>query len=250
MILVVTGTSTDVGKTVATAALVARARARGAQRIAVVKPAQTGVGPGAPGDLAQVRQLAGPVSTVECARYPEPLAPDVAARRAGLPAVNRARVTAAVAEAATTHDVTIVEGAGGVLVRLADVGGATGPLTVLHIAAGVGPPTVVVCSPALGALNHAELTVGAIRSRGLTPAGLIIGSWPTAPDLAMSCNAEDLPRVTGVPVIGTLPAGVGVLGHDEFVDRAPSWFDPDWTPSPVLSPIARTIRRADKGVQP
>ncbi len=236
MILVVTGTSTDVGKTIATAALAARARSRGAQRISVVKPAQTGIGPGDPGDLATVARLAGPVRTVECARYPEPLAPDVAARRAGLAPLNRAVVGAAVADAAAASDATLVEGAGGVLVRLAEEGGEQGPLTILDVAADAGAPVVVVCAPGLGALNHAELTVAAIRARGLVPAGLIIGSWPADPDLAMTCNARDLPRVTGVPVIGTLPEGVGALSGDDFGRCAPQWFDPAWVPPPPSIP--------------
>uniref|UniRef100_UPI0024538FC0 ATP-dependent dethiobiotin synthetase BioD n=1 Tax=Nocardia farcinica TaxID=37329 RepID=UPI0024538FC0 len=80
--LLVTGTSTDVGKTVVTAALTALARAEGLA-VAVCKPAQTGVAPGEPGDLAEVRRLAGPVPTLELARYPEPLAPDTAAGRGG-----------------------------------------------------------------------------------------------------------------------------------------------------------------------
>ncbi len=65
--LLVTGTSTDVGKTVVTAALTALARAEGLA-VAVCKPAQTGVAPGEPGDLAEVRRLAGPVPTLELAR--------------------------------------------------------------------------------------------------------------------------------------------------------------------------------------
>lgn len=250
MILVVTGTSTDVGKTVATAALVAHARSLGASRIAVVKPAQTGAGPGEPADLAAVQQLAGPVSAVECARYPEPLAPDTAARRARMAPLDRARVAAAVADTAADNDLTIVEGAGGVLVRLADTGGDAGPLTILDVAADAGAPVVVVCSPALGALNHAELTVAAIRARGLTPAGLIIGSWPDDPDLAMTCNADDLPRVTGVPVIGTLPQGVGALTRDRFADRAPGWFDPDWNPGFSQHRPSGPSRRPTEGVRP
>ncbi|GED98237.1 dethiobiotin synthase [Gordonia crocea] len=249
MILAVTGTSTDVGKTVATAALVARARSRGAQRIAVVKPAQTGIAPTEPGDLAHVQRLAGPVTVVECARYPEPLAPDVAAARAGLAPLSRDRVAAAIAEAAAAHDVTIVEGAGGVLVRLAAHGGDAGPLTILDVAADAGAPIVVVCSPALGALNHAELTVAAIRARGLTPAGLVVGSWPVVPDLAMRCNADDLPRVTGVPLIGTLPEGVGAMTRDRFVESAPGWFDPNWSPTPPTDRSGGQSRRPHEGVR-
>ncbi|GAB10133.1 ATP-dependent dethiobiotin synthetase BioD [Gordonia araii NBRC 100433] len=249
MILVVTGTGTDVGKTVVTAALVARARSRGAERIAVVKPAQTGVGPSEPGDLADVQRLAGPIAPVECVRYTEPLAPDTAARRAGLPPLSRDEVVDAVAGAAATSDVTIVEGAGGALVRLAESGGDGGPLTILDVAADLAAPVVVVTSPALGTLNHTELTVAAIRARRLDPVGLVVGSWPGDPDLAMRCNADDLPRVTGVPVIGTLPEGVGSLPHDEFVRRAPTWFDPAWVPPPPGAPDLPTDRRPEEGAR-
>ncbi len=80
-VLVISGTSTDVGKTVVTAALAAALRAAG-QSVAVCKPAQTGVTVDEPGDLAEVTRLSGVTATVELARYPEPLAPDTAARRA------------------------------------------------------------------------------------------------------------------------------------------------------------------------
>lgn len=217
--MVVTGTSTDVGKTIATAALAATARAAG-RSVAVCKPAQTGVGAGEPGDLADVTRLAGPLTTAECARYPEPLAPDTAARRAGLPFLDRAVVAAAVDELGAAHDVVLVEGAGGVLVRLAP------DYTLLDVAADVAAPVYIVVAPGLGTLNHTELTVEAIRRRGLTPAGLIIGSWPDAPDLAMTCNRDDLPALTGVPVVGVIPAGVGALSRADFCARAPDWFDP------------------------
>ena len=65
----------------------------------------------------------------------------------------------------------------------------------------------MVAAAGLGTLNHTELTVGALRARGLEPAGLVIGSWPDDPDLAERCNADDLPRVTGVPVLATIRRG-------------------------------------------
>ncbi|MDY6811493.1 MAG: AAA family ATPase, partial [Actinomycetota bacterium] len=129
---------------------------------------------------------------------------------------------AAVDRLARAHDVTLVEGAGGVLVRLAP------DLTLLDLCADVGAPVVVVVPPGLGALNHAELTVGAVRARGVRVAGLVIGSWPAEPDLAMRCNRDDLPRLTGTPVGGVIPAGAGSLSPAEFGRRAASWFDPDW----------------------
>jgi dethiobiotin synthetase len=79
--LVVTGTDTEVGKTVVTAALAALARARG-EKVTVVKPVQTGVRADEPGDLDEVRRLSGVDDLHEFARFPDPLAPAAAALQA------------------------------------------------------------------------------------------------------------------------------------------------------------------------
>ncbi|MFT4044804.1 MAG: dethiobiotin synthase [Gordonia sp. (in: high G+C Gram-positive bacteria)] len=220
--VVVTGTSTDVGKTVVTAALAVAARRAGAT-VAVCKPAQTGVLPGEPGDLAVVARLAGELATAECARFPEPLAPETAAARAGRPQLRRPQVAAAITDLSAAHDLTLVEGAGGVLVRLAP------DVTIIDIAIDVKADAIVVVPAGLGALNHAELTVAALRAKGIDPVGLVIGSWPAEPDLAMACNRSDLPRLTGVPVIGEIPAGAGALAPADFRRAAPTWFDESLT---------------------
>ncbi|MGV9823710.1 dethiobiotin synthase [Nocardia xishanensis] len=219
-VLLITGTSTDVGKTVVTAALAATARAAG-RSVAVCKPAQTGIAPGEPGDLAEVERLAGPVKTVELARYPEPLAPDTAARRSGQPLLTLAETVAAV-RAVDDADLTLVEGAGGLLVRV-------GEFTLLDLARELDAPVVVVAAAGLGTLNHSELTVRALESAGVRRAGLVIGAWPAEPDLAAECNRTDLPRVTGVDVVGVVPAGVGAWDQERFVAAAPGWFIPGWS---------------------
>lgn len=219
---IVTGTSTDVGKTVVTAALAAVLKRSGS--VAVCKPAQTGLRPGEDGDLADVRRLAGELATVEPARYPEPLAPATAARRAGMPLLARAAVAEAVTQLDRGHDAVLVEGAGGVLVRLGEGGFTIADVAADLGAAGVDVSAVVVVDPALGALNHAELTVRALRASGVRCEGLIIGRWPQDPDLAMRCNLEDLPTVTGMPVLGRIPDGAGRLARDAFTAAAPAWF--------------------------
>ncbi|MGV9617030.1 dethiobiotin synthase [Nocardia xishanensis] len=219
-LLLITGTSTDVGKTVVTAALAATARAAG-RSVAVCKPAQTGIAPGEPGDLAEVERLAGPVKTVELARYPEPLAPGTAARRSGQPLLTLAETVAAV-RAVDDADLTLVEGAGGLLVRI-------GEFTLVDLARELDAPVVVVAAPGLGTLNHSELTVRALESAGVRCAGLVIGAWPAEPDLAAECNRTDLPRVTGVDVVGVVPAGVGAWDQERFVAAAPGWFIPGWS---------------------
>lgn len=216
-ILVVTGTSTDVGKTVVTAALAATAMEMGAT-VAVAKPAQTGVLDGEPGDLAEVQRLTGVAEIKESARYPDPLAPDVAARRASMPLLTLETVVDDVRS--LTADLILVEGAGGLLVRF----GADG-FTLADVARELDAPVVVVCAAGLGTLNHAALTTAALVSAGLTCAGLIIGSWPSEPDLAARTNLEQLPEVTGVPLIGRIPEKAGSMNRDQFSASASSWLD-------------------------
>lgn len=240
-VLFVTGTSTDVGKTIVTAALAAAADEAGLG-VGVCKPAQTGVGAGEPGDLAIVAHLAGVTDIVECARYPEPLAPETAAHRAGLPALDLMTVVESVAALTSMHELTIVEGAGGVMVRLGD------DLTALDVASAVGADALVVVAPGLGALNHAELTVDALRASGIRPAGLVIGSWPPDPDLATRCNRTDLPRLTGVPVVGVVPEGAGLLAPDRFRGAASTWFDRDFLATLHARPLAGDLT-ADQPIE-
>lgn len=213
-IVLVTGTGTDIGKTMVTAALAGAALIAG-RRVCVVKPVQTGVGPGEPGDLAEVVRLLGPLAnalvTHEFVRLPEPLAPQAAARRAGVELPSLAGHADRIGALAEDFDLVLVEGAGGVLVRLDDQGGTLAdlaglvPLTPQTAATGIG--AVVVSGAELGTLNVTELTVEALRHRGVPVLGLVIGRWPAEPGLAEQGNLTDLPRLTGVPLLGLIPEG-------------------------------------------
>ncbi|MGX1515392.1 dethiobiotin synthase [Streptomyces collinus] len=219
-VLVITGTGTEVGKTVVTAAVAATALA-GGRSVAVLKAAQTGVGPDEAGDAEEVTRLAGEVTVAEVARFPEPLAPGTAARRAGRAPVRPGEVAQAAAKLATEHDLVLVEGAGGLLVRFDAAGG-----TLADVAGLLGAPVLVVTSPGLGTLNTTELTARELRSRGLALPGLVIGSWPGSPDLAARCNLADLPDVSGAPLLGAVPAGAGTLVPAAFRSAAPGWLAP------------------------
>ncbi|MDI9900690.1 dethiobiotin synthase [Rhodococcus sp. IEGM 1409] len=214
-ILVVTGTSTDVGKTVVTAALASVALQTG-KSVAVLKPAQTGVDVDGAGDLAEVDRLTGGgVTLVELARYPEPLAPDTAARRSGLRLLALDDVVRVASDLDATHDLTLIEGAGGLLVRLGSDG-----FTARDLAAALSAPVLLVVASGLGTLNHTALTVEALGASGVDCAGLVIGSWPQEPDLAERCNREDLVSVSGVPLVGAMPAGSGSVSAREFAQTA------------------------------
>ncbi|KRD13223.1 MULTISPECIES: dethiobiotin synthase [unclassified Streptomyces] len=219
-ILVITGTGTEVGKTVTTAAVAAAALAAG-RSVAVLKAAQTGVAPDEPGDAEEVARLAGALTAVEVARFPEPLAPATAARRAGLAPVRPNDVAEAARKLAAEHDLVLVEGAGGLLVRFDEAGG-----TLADAARLLRAPVLVVSSAGLGTLNTTELTARELRSRGLELLGVVIGDWPDSPDLAMRCNVTDLPEVAGAPLLGALPTGVGALAPADFRASAPGWLAP------------------------
>jgi dethiobiotin synthetase len=213
--LVVTGTGTGVGKTVVTAALAALAGSRG-QSCTVLKPAQTGVADDAPGDLADVRRLAGDdVRTVELARYPDPLSPAAAARRSGRPPLDPAAAASAVLTAQQDSDLVLVEGAGGLLVRFDDDG-----LTVADLARTLRLPVLVVTEPGLGTLNATALTLEALAHRGLDLSGLVIGAWPVQPGLAERSNVTDLEMLAARPLLGALPAGLGDRDRADFLATA------------------------------
>ncbi|GAA3735997.1 dethiobiotin synthetase [Spinactinospora alkalitolerans] len=213
-VLVVTGTGTEVGKTVATAA-VAAVRTASGERVAVLKPAQTGVVGAQRGDADEVARLVPGVTAVELARYPEPLAPATAARRAALPPMPVRRVAEAVAGLRERHDLVLVEGAGGLLVRFDDTGA-----TIADAAAELGAPVLVVARSGLGTLNATALTTEALRARGLDCPGVLIGGWPPAPDLAERCNLADLPEAAGAPLLGALPEGLPRRPAKEFAAAA------------------------------
>ena len=227
-VLIVSGTGTEVGKTIVTAAVAALAAARGGG-VAVVKPAQTGVAPGETGDLDTVARLAGVTDTHEYARYPDPLSPAAAARLSGLPALSLTQVAADVRKLAEDRALVLVEGAGGLLVRYDEEGA-----TLADLARELGAPVLVVADPRLGTLNHTALTLESMAARGVETAGVVLGSWPgrssaefpEGPDLAMRSNLRDLETLAARPLAGALPAGAGRLDAPEFLLAARAGLGP------------------------
>lgn len=222
-ILFVTGTGTGVGKTIATAAVAAHARRAGVD-VAVCKPVQTGCGSGAgdgDDDLAEIARLAGVTELDWVARYPEPLAPVAAAAAAGLPLPTAEQLLTAVRRVDRPGRLTLVEGAGGLLVEIADAG-----VTLRDLAIALGAPVLVVCEAGLGTLNHTALTLEALNMKGISAAGLVIGSWPESPGAAEEFNRDALERLA--PVRAVLPAGAAALSPRDFAEMAWTAFDPGW----------------------
>ncbi|KOG22751.1 MULTISPECIES: dethiobiotin synthase [Streptomyces] len=219
-IIVVSGTGTEIGKTVVTAAVAAAATAAG-RSVAILKPAQTGVGPDERGDADEVVRLSGAATSAELGRFPEPLAPNTSARRAGLAPVGPREVAEAARKLAADHDLVLVEGAGGLLVRFDEEGG-----TLADVASLLDAPVLVVVPAGLGTLNTTALTGEALRARGIEQLGVVVGSWPAVPDLAARCNLADLPESAAAPLLGAVPEGSGSLTPAEFRSAASSWLAP------------------------
>lgn len=221
-VVVITGTGTGVGKTIVTAALASHTAQAGLE-VAVCKPVQTGSGPDGQGDddLAEVGRLSGVGHLVSVARYPDPLAPAAAAEATGRPLPTAAEILAAIRAADRPGRLTLVEGAGGLLVEIAASG-----VTLRDLATELGAPVLVVCQAGLGTLNHTALTLEALERKNLSCAGVVIGAWPASPGAAEDYNRGALARLA--PVRAVLPAGAGALPPSAFAAMSGQAFDPDW----------------------
>jgi dethiobiotin synthetase len=218
-VLVITGTGTGVGKTIATAALTSAAR-QACVDVAVCKPVQTGTEAG-DDDLAEVTRLTGLTKVVGLARYPQPLAPLAAAEQAGKSLPTRNNVLKLIRALDRPGQLTLVEGAGGLLVELADAG-----VTLRDLAADLGAAVLVVATAELGTLNHAALTVESLAAHELSCAGLVIGNWPLLPGVVETSNRSALARLA--PLRAALPTGAGLMGAGEFAAMSAHAFDRGW----------------------
>ena len=198
--LFVTGTDTGVGKTEVSCALVAAARADGLD-LGAMKPAQSGVGPGEPGDAQRLRAAAGETDPPELVcpyTFAAPLAPGVAARLAGVE-IRLEVILEAAQVLAARHTALLVEGAGGLLVPL------TPRHTYADLAVALGLPVLVVARVGLGTVNHTALTVEALRARGLAVAGVVLNRTSAESDPSVPHNAAEIERLTGAKVLASLP---------------------------------------------
>jgi len=195
----VTGTGTEVGKTVVAAAI-ARTLAEDGGRVAVFKPAVTGLDEDGEPDHALLRRAAdSEQSDAEIApyRYGPPMSPHLAAELAG-EEIDPARLIEAARAAADGADALVAEGVGGLLVPL-----APGYL-VRDLAAALRLPLVVAASPGLGTINHTLLTLEAARAAGLDVAAVVLTPWPAEPTAIERSNRETIAALGEVRV-ETLP---------------------------------------------
>jgi dethiobiotin synthetase len=195
----VTGTSTEVGKTVV-AAVIARSLAEEGKRVAVFKPAVTGLEEESETDHALLRRASGTSqSDEEIApyRYQPPASPHLAAALAG-DEIDPERLRRAARKAAEGADAIVCEGVGGLLVPLSPT------YLVRDLAVDLGYPLVVVADPGLGTINHTLLTIESARAAGLEVAAAVLNPWPEHPTEIESDNRKTIAELGDVRV-ETLP---------------------------------------------
>jgi len=200
----VTGTGTEVGKTVVAAVLARTARAAGAE-VAVFKPAVSGLHDYPPrpeswesaGELPDhvlLRLASGSTQSddeITPYRYAPPVSPHLAAELAG-ELIDPDRLRGAALEAAQGRDLLVCEGVGGFLVPLAP------DYLIRDLARDLDMPVVIVSSPGLGTINHTLLTIQAVRAAGLEVASVVLNRWPEAPSLLEVSNRETISELGSV----------------------------------------------------
>lgn len=194
----ITGTDTGVGKTVVARAIAAAMRRRGS-RVVAMKPVETGVSfddPARDGALlASAADETRPLSVVAPLTFAQPIAPLVAARQSGT-TIDITTLDVAVRDASAGADVLIIEGAGGLLVPVADGIAFDGLFARWSL------DLVIVAANRLGVVNHTRLTIAAARAAGLRVRCVVLNCLAQNPlDASVAGNAQLIAELETVAVV-------------------------------------------------
>jgi len=213
----VVGTDTGVGKTVVAAGLILALRRKGLT-VRAHKPVASGCrregGRLVSGDAELLGLAVGmPPGEVCPVLLEEPLAPAVAAERAGV-GIDRELLLGNLREAQRGCDFLVVEGVGGLLVPLAP------DVMVIDLLAESGLPALLVSRLSLGTINHTLLSLEALTRRGIDALGIIVNT-PDSPagTVAEQTNPDVIAGLTDAPVWGVLPYVPDLYGPDGGLER-------------------------------
>lgn len=208
----VTGTDTDVGKTLIAAALLHALAAQGL-RVVGMKPVAAGSVAGVWHDVVELEQAGNIVAPLDARnpyRFHPPVAPHLAAVQVG-ERMSLAVIQAAYAQLCELADRVVVEGAGGFYVPLNDTE------SLADVAQQLDLPVILVVGMRLGCINHALLTVAAIQSRGLQLAGWVANC--VVADMPMlDENIRTLTQRIAAPLLGMLPYSANISSRQAAQD--------------------------------
>ena len=238
--LFLAGTDTNVGKTVATAALAVALQRTGTD-VGVMKPVETGSTRDAMtsiSDAQRLRNLCTPQDNMELLnpyRFSSPVAPIEAAHLAQT-CIELSVILDAYRVLAGRHDCMLVEGVGGVLVPLTRTEDVGSLIKLLEL------PCLIVSRTSLGALNHTRLTLMGLRQSGIPIAGVLLNH--TSADDSRDAQIQRESTVTlirtfsDVPVFGPLPFRPDMAFHWE--DGISALAD-----DTVMREVAKMVRESD-----
>ena len=193
----ITGTGTEIGKTVIAGGFAASLKQSGTN-VGVMKPISTGDTTDAQ-FLKHAAQTDDELSVINPIYLRHPLAPSVAARIEEKE-IDLSHIKTAFAALQQKYDFVIVEGVGGIAVPILD------DFLVAHLINKLQLPILIVAQVGLGTLNHTLLTVGFARQFNIQIAGIVLnGLRPEIAGLAEATNPLEIERLTGLPVIGVVP---------------------------------------------
>jgi len=201
----ITGTDTGVGKTYVAAGLIRAAKEKGLS-VCPLKPVETGCGARkgklVPEDAVRLMKVSGvdePLDLINPYRLKKPLAPAVASEIEGV-VIERKRIISSYTRMRRKYDVTIVEGAGGIMVPV------RGNYLFLHLIRELHIPLVIVARAGLGTINHTLLTIAAAMSEKLNVLGVVINyAVKKSKGLPEKTNPAVIEKLGGVPLLGTVP---------------------------------------------
>jgi dethiobiotin synthetase len=200
----VTGTDTEIGKTVVAGGLALAFRQRGID-VGVMKPAVTGCRTHRGQRISEDVDFLVKASASEddprliCPyMLRDPLAPEVAAEREGT-RIDIRTIKSAFRRLKESHEALIVEGAGGLFVPVKR------NYLMIDLIAAMGVPIVVVARPGLGTINHTLLSCEAARAKSICIAGIIINNYPQKPSTAERTNPDMISRYARAPLLGVVP---------------------------------------------
>lgn len=211
----ITGTDTGVGKTVVTGAIAFTLRNKGLN-VGVMKPVETGCKRKGkklfPPDALFLRRSAGVRDSLDLInpyRFEKPLAPAVAAGLEGR-IIDKAQILKAYKTLSDRHEITLIEGAGGLLVPVYK------DYFISDIIRDMGIPILIVARPGLGTINHTLLTIRCAQECGIKIIGIVMNhTTDKRPDLSEKTNSMVIKRLSDVPVMGVLPFINGISVRPE-----------------------------------
>jgi len=219
--LFITGTDTGVGKTVVAAAI-ARHMSLKSFSVAVLKPVTSGAvekgGSLVSEDAELLRWASGceaPVNLTSPYVLRDAIAPSEAARHEGRE-ISFEPIREAYEQLAASHDLVIVEGAGGLLVPLAQ------DLLVADLPVRLGLPLLIVARPDLGTVNHTLMTCECALARHIRVMGIIINNQAGSPGAAEEYAPRLISELAAVPLLGVLPRIEASDDRDLIAKLAPA----------------------------